>query len=202
MVVLAMLSACKDKEAPAVIEEVPSSASVQETDTSATLEEEPSLSQIGKEAVPGSARNTFHPSGSAEQAGFTENGRYVVQVAIFKSRRQAANLVEKLANSGYPAYVAEVENPVPDLYGTYHRVRRGRFRTVTEARTFGDNTLRPNGYDFWVDNKRNDAVGGDGGSYSSPAALETPAPSYESVPPEPAMPSSETWDAPRAEEPA
>lgn len=202
MVILAMLSACKDKEAPAVIEEVPSSATAPETDTSATLEEEPSLSQIGKDAVPGSAKNTFHPSASAEQAGFSETGRYVVQVAIFKSKRQAANLVEKLANSGYPAYVAEVENPVPDLYGTYHRVRIGRFRTVTEARTFGDNTLKPNGYDFWVDNKRNDAVGGEGGSYSSPASSETPSPSYESVPREPDMPSTETWDPPKTEEPA
>src|SRR5690606_14291903 len=148
MVVLAMLSACKDKEAPAVIEEVPSSASVQETDTSATLEEEPSLSQIGKDAVPGSARNTFHPSGSAEQAGFTENGSYVLYFDILQTMRQADNLVKKQANSEYRACVSGVENPVPVLSRTYQRIRIGRFRTVTEARTFGDNTLRPNGYDF------------------------------------------------------
>lgn len=196
---------CKDKEPPAVVEEVPSSATAPETDTSATLAEEPSLSQIGKDAKPGSAKNTFHPSGSAEKAGFSESGRYVVQVAIFKSKRQAANLVEKLANSGYPAYVAEVESPVPDLSGTYHRVRIGRFQTISEARSFGDNTLKPNGYDFWVDNKKNDALGGSETSYT-PAAESAPS-SYESTPREPAIPSGETppsqsWSAPASEPPA
>lgn len=198
-------ASCKDKEPPAVVEEVPASAVAPETDTSATLAEEPSLSQIGKDAKPGSAKNTFHPSGSAEKAGFSESGRYVVQVAIFKSKRQAANLVEKLANSGYPAYVAEVESPVPDLSGTYQRVRIGRFQTITEARSFGDNTLKPNGYDFWVDNKKNDAVGGYGSTYS-PASDPAPS-SYESTPREPDMPTSETppsqtWSAPASETPA
>lgn len=205
-----MVASCKkDKESPAVIEEVPAAAS-SETDTSATLSEEPNLQQIGKDK-PGSAKNTFHPSGkpgnaspAADQAGFSESGHYVVQMAIFKSKRQAANLVEKLANSGYPAYVAEVENPVPSLSGTYHRVRIGKFATRTEARSFGDNTLKPMGYDYWVDNKKNDAVGGDGtGSYTPEAEPES-APvsrkSRKSEPvSEPAAPSGETWGTPSSE---
>lgn len=198
----------KDKEPPAIIEEVPTTA-IAETDTSATLSEEPDLQQVGKDK-PGSAKNTFHPNASADQAGFSESGSYVVQVAVFKSKRQAANLVEKLANSGYPAYVAEVENPVPDLSGTYHRVRIGKFQKITDAKSFGENTLKPNGYDFWVDNKKNDAVGGDGSGYSAPAAAEPTysAPAYTApaaepaMPREPAVPAGETWGTPKTEEPA
>jgi hypothetical protein len=197
----------KDKEAPAVIEEVPSSATA-ETDTSATLSEEPNLQQVGKDK-PGSAKNTFHPSGapsaSADKAGFSDAGHYVVQVAVFKSKRQAANLVEKLANSGYPAYVAEVENPVPALAGTYHRVRIGKFLHITDARSFGENTLKPMGYEFWVDNKKNDAVGGEGLGYTpAPEPVSTvKEPAYQpAAPSEPATPSGETWGTPKTEEPA
>lgn len=201
------VSGCKkDKEAPAVIEEVPAAAA-SETDTSATLAEEPSLQQVGGNK-PGSAKNTFHPSASADKAGFSDDGRFVVQVAIFKSKRQAAGLVEKLAAAGYPAYVAEVENPVPELAGTYHRVRIGKFLKIADARAFGDNTLKPMGYDFWVDNKKNDAVGGDGSgytapepSYSAPARSE-PVRSEPVAPSEPTTPPGETWGTPAAAEPA
>ncbi|MDB5049804.1 MAG: Sporulation domain protein [Fibrobacteres bacterium] len=204
-----MVAGCKkDKEAPAVIEEVPSTATA-ETDTSATLSEEPNLQQVGKDK-PGSAKNTFHPSGtpsaSADKAGFSDAGHYVVQVAVFKSKHQAAGLVEKLANSGYPAYVAEVENPVPALAGTYHRVRIGKFLHITDAKSFGENTLKPMGYEFWVDNKKNDAVGGDGSGYTpapEPVSRKTKAPAAEpAAPSEPATPSGETWGTPKTEEPA
>jgi cell division septation protein DedD len=218
---LAILAAgCKkDKEAPAVIEEVPSSASAApaETDTTATLSEEPNLQQVGKDK-PGSAKSTFHPSGkgaapsgaAAEAAGFSDAGRFVVQVAIFKSKKQAANLVEKLSGQGYPAYVAEVNDPVPELAGTYHRVRIGKFMKIADARAFGENTLKPLGYDFWIDNKKNDEVGGMGGGYSAPAAepaAEAPAPrkgrnAKAPEPSEPTTPPGETWGTPKTEEPA
>lgn len=217
-----MVAGCKkDKENSAVIEEVPAAAPPAETDTSATLSEEPSLKQVGKDK-PGSAKNTFHPSGkgkgaeaspAASEAGFSEAGHFVVQVAIFKSKRQAGALVEKLSGEGYPAYVAEVENPVPELSGTYHRVRIGKFMRIADARAFGENTLKPLGYDFWIDNKKNDGMGGSGG-YSAPAseptgeapAAEAPAPKKakksKAVAEEPATPPNGTWGAPQAEEPA
>ena len=201
----------KDKEAPAVIEEVPAAAP--ETDTSATLTEEPQLQHVGKDAKPGSAKNTFHPSASADKAGFSDAGHFVVQVAIFQSKKQAANLVEKLSGQGFPAYVAEVENPVPQLSGTYHRVRIGKFLKIADARAFGENTLKSMGYDFWVDNKKNDAVGGDGSGYTPPAEASEPAPApvsrkkkkeaaEPSVPSEPSAPPGETWGTPKAAEPA
>ena len=174
-----ILVACKKKEAPPVIEEAPPAAV--ETDTSAALTEEPALQQVGKEAKPKketkakSMKATVHQSAKADHAGFSEGGRYVVQVSIFKSKQQAAGLVEKLANAGFPAYVAEVENPTPELAGTWHRVRIGNFSSISEAKAFGDNTLSGMGYQYWVDNKKNDGMGGDG-SASAPAEEPAPAP--------------------------
>ncbi len=219
-----LIGGCKkDKENSAVVEEVPAAAPPKETDTSATLAEEPNLQQVGKDK-PGSAKNTFHPgkgkgknataaSEPASDAGFSDAGHYVVQVAIFKSKKQAGALVEKLSGQGYPAYVAEVSDPVPQLSGTYHRVRIGKFLKIGDAKAFGDNTLKPLGYDYWVDNKKNDAVGGAGGSYSAPAAEPASAPSAEAPAPrkgkkaktaaaEPSAPPGGTWGAPSEASPS
>jgi hypothetical protein len=158
--------------------------------------------------------NTFSPSGNrhfSDPAGFSDRGRYVVQVSVFKSRRQAAQLMEKLAENGFPAYVAEVESPTPDLPGTYHRVRVGKFKTISDAKAFGDNTLATMGYGYWVDNKSNDNVGagvdyGSGSTYEAPPAYEAPAynppaPAYEE--PAPTYEPTPTPSAPPAyEEPA
>lgn len=197
----------KDKEAPAVIEEAPAAAPV-ETDTSATLSEEPDLQQVGQEGKK-AGRNSLAPSPSAEAAGFSDRGSYVVQVSVFKSSRQAAGLVEKLAAQGYPAYVAQVESPTAEMSGTYHRVRIGRFQKIADAKAFGENTLRPAGYDFWVDNKKNDQVGAGGyssePSYSSPAPQpveEIRAPAEPPAPSEPAAPAGDAWGTPKTEEPA
>lgn len=218
---LLLIGGCKkDKENSAVVEEVPAAAPPKETDTSATLAEEPNLQQVGKDK-PGSAKNTFHPgkgkgknaaatSAPASEAGFSDAGHFVVQVAIFKSKKQAGALVEKLSGQGYPAYVAEVSDPVPQLSGTYHRVRIGKFLKIGDAKAFGDNTLKPLGYDYWVDNKKNDAVGGAGGSYSAPAAepasgraapsTEAPAPrkgkKAKTAAAEPSAPPGGTWGTP------
>ncbi len=112
---LLALSNCKKKEEPAIIEEAPPKSTV-ETDTSATLSEEPSLKQVGKGGKNGKSHDkhgkgknnheTAEPSASATGAGFSGSGRIVVQVSIFKSKKEAAALVGKLAAAGYPAYVA------------------------------------------------------------------------------------------------
>jgi hypothetical protein len=200
--------ACNKKEAPAIIEEAPAAAPPIETDTSATLAEEPDLQQVGQKTSKNSG--SLNPSHSADAAGFSQTGSFVVQVSVFRSSRQAAGLVEKLAAQGYPAYVAEVENPTPDLAGTYHRVRIGRFQRIADARAFGESTLRPSGYDFWVDNRKNDAVGGgwdysSGPSYSAPSAarpVEAYRPAEPAAPSEPAAPAGDAWGTPKADEPA
>ncbi|MBN2038321.1 MAG: SPOR domain-containing protein [Chitinispirillaceae bacterium] len=89
---------------------------------------------------------------------FTTRGAYVTQVATMVSRWLADELATELKEKGHPAYVTEIQNPREDLPGTYYRVRIGRFATVSDARAFGENILRPAGYDFWVDRKSNDAT--------------------------------------------
>jgi SPOR domain len=210
---LALVIACKkDKDAAAVVEELPQASEAQNTDTSAVMQEEPALSQVGGSH---SSKSGSSSHSSADAAGFVKNGRYVVQVSVFKSSHKAGLAVEKLAAQGYPAYVAEVEDPTPEMSGTWHRVRVGGFQTLSDARSFGENTLKPMGYDFWVDKKSMDNVGARGGesysspSYSSPSSSSssssgytpepTPEPSSTSITPsEPeakTTPPAEDWNA-------
>ena len=85
--------------------------------------------------------------------------------------------------------------------------------TRTEARSFGENTLRPMGYEFWVDNKKNDAVGGEGSGSPAAEPMSEPAAPVSrkskkkhaeepAIPSEPAVPSGETWGNPKTSEPA
>ncbi|MBD3422729.1 MAG: hypothetical protein GF398_21660 [Chitinivibrionales bacterium] len=148
-------------------------------------------------------KETFSPVASS--GTFADDGRYVVQISCVRSQRFANSLVNKLEQKGYPAYVAEVSDPTPSLSGTYYRVRIGGFTGVSAARSFGENTLVPDGYEYWVDNKSNDNVGmegyglGSGSSYSSDyeeygsesfAPTSTPTQSE----PEPAATTSQ-WEA-------
>ena len=89
----------------------------------------------------------------------TPNGRFVVQVSTIASTRLANDIVKRLERQGFPAYSVKVENPTPALIGTYYRIRIGGFDNISDARYFGETRLRPLGYDFWVDNRSNDAVG-------------------------------------------
>jgi hypothetical protein len=130
---------------------------------------------------------------AAPAPSFVENGRFVVQVSTVVSRSLADDIAAKLAAKGYPSYIAEVQNPTPALSGTYYRVRIGGFNRVSVARSFGENTLTAEGYEYWVDNRANDNVGldgsgmGSGGSYYS---TETEATTdYNSYAPEPPPPS-------------
>jgi cell division septation protein DedD len=122
---------------------------------------------------------------------FSENGRYVVQVSTQPSQRLADALAAKLSAKGYPSYVAEVQNPTPSLSGTFYRVRIGGFSTIADARSFGNNELAADGYEYWVDRRSNDNVGlegygmGSGGSaeYSTPAQSPGNYETYTSQPP-------------------
>jgi len=125
------------------------------------------------------------PARSYEAPEFDENGRFVVQVSTVRSRALADDIASKLSAKGYPAYVAEVESPTPALPGTYYRIRIGGFNRVSKARSFGENILSAEGYEYWVDNRSNDNVGLQGGGmgggdtyYSSqPAQTYQPEPS-------------------------
>ena len=107
---------------------------------------------------------------------FSENGRYVVQVSCVASERLAGSVVSKLQGEGYPAYLAQVENPTPSLMGTFYRVRVGGFAAISDAKSFAENSLTPAGYEYWVDNKSNDNVGmeGYGLGQSAPSGYDSP----------------------------
>ncbi len=109
---------------------------------------------------------------------FSQNGRYSVQVSTVASRTAADRLSSVLNGKGYPAYVAEVDNPTPALMGTYYRVRIGTFDGYSQAKDFGESILKPSGYDYWIDRKSNDNIGIQGSGFGS----STPASTYEAAP--------------------
>ncbi len=100
----------------------------------------------------------------------------MVQVRVFETRVHADALVAKLTAAGFPAYVAVVENPTADLPGTYYRVRIGGFNTREEAAAFAAASLKPQGYDSWVDAKSNDRVGAASGSATTTEAAPAAEP--------------------------
>ena len=108
------------------------------------------------------------------EPAFTDDGRYVVQVSTIASEAIAEDVARKLEKKGWPVYLAEVDNPTPELIGHYFRIRVGGFDNIADAKAFGEGYLVPAGYDYWVDNKSNDNVGVGGDSYlGDDAAYDT-----------------------------
>ncbi|MBN1982343.1 MAG: SPOR domain-containing protein [Chitinivibrionales bacterium] len=141
------------------------------------------------------AAATAPSASSAKLPQFEENGRYAVQVVCVPTQKYAERISAKLEKKGYPAYVAQVENPTPQLMGSYYRVRIKGFSSIGAAKQFGDEFLTNDGYQYWVDNRSNDNVGlgseGLGNSlapqstvtqsstgFSAPISTE-PAPTYD-----------------------
>lgn len=138
--------------------------------------------------------STIEDFPTSSQPEFSPGGRYVVQVSCVISKNLAQNVASQLESKGYPTYIAEVENPTPDLMGMYYRIRIGGFTGVSKARDFGENHLTRDGYEFWVDNRSNDNVGmgGQGLGESSSGGYEgtyTPEPEPAATAP------SEDWTA-------
>ena len=151
------------------------------TDTSDVFMDFYSEDSAAKKAAAnkGAKQETFSTaSAPVSAAEFSENGRYTVQVSCVRSQSFANSMVSKLKDKGYPAYVAEVQNPTPSLSGTFYRVRIGGYNAVSGAKSFGENTLIANGYEYWVDKKSNDNVGMEGYSLGSGSAGSSAAGSY------------------------
>ncbi len=125
-----------------------------------------------------SKTQTFSPSSapSANAGEFQENGRYVVQVSCVQAKSFAEKVVSTLKEKNFPAYIAEVQNPTPALTGTFYRIRIGGFGGFSSAKTFGDNTLVPGGYEYWIDKRSNDNTGMEGYGLGSGAGAASSAP--------------------------
>jgi hypothetical protein len=128
---------------------------------------------------------------SGSSAAFSEQGRYVIQVSCVASQNLAKRQASDFTAKGWPAYVAEVANPTPDMTGIYYRVRIGGFTSISAAKQFGESELYQAGLEYWIDNRSNDNIGMDGSGlgqgsareYSAPAAPATPA----AIAPEPEL---------------
>jgi cell division protein FtsN len=71
--------------------------------------------------------------------GTKPGGRFTVQVASYREKRDAQALAGRLAGKGYQAFVAEAVLPGK---GRWYRVRVGRFGTRSEAASFGESLKR------------------------------------------------------------
>ena len=149
-----------------------------------TAKKSPAGKTTGKTRKTAGKNETFSPASaaSASSADFSENGRYVVQVSCVKSQSFADKMAGGLKDKGYPAYVAEVQNPTPSLSGTFYRIRIGAFKVFSAAKAFGENTLSPNGFQYWVDKKSNDKVGMEGYGLGAGPAAGNATSSYENAP--------------------
>jgi hypothetical protein len=165
--------------APAVTEQAAAPAAPK-SDTGEVFNSDSKNKKVGR---------TFSMSAEASAESymptFLESGRYVVQIAAGPSSSGAEELANAFRGKGYPAYVAEVQNPTPELSGTYYRVRIGCFDMLADAKAFGENILRPANYDYWVDLKANDAVG-TGTGVSSEYSTGGYSPGYAPAAAEPA----------------
>jgi hypothetical protein len=139
--------------------------------------------------------------GSAYTPDFSDNGRYVVQVASMNSRWLADELATQFKEKGYPAYVIEVQNPRPDLSGAFYRVRIGAFSSSVDAKAFGDNILVPAHFVYWVDRKANESSAplesqlNQGPAYSGTSTTPSTAPSASTPPPAHAIPPSSSYES-------
>jgi DedD protein len=75
-------------------------------------------------------------------------GRFVLQVAAWRSEPKAENMANMLRNNQYDAYVERADLP----QGIYYRVRIGPFVTKTEATAMGELLKGSLVVDFWIDN--------------------------------------------------
>jgi hypothetical protein len=71
-------------------------------------------------------------------AAFSQARDYAVEVAALRSRDCAVELANGLLARGFEAYWVKANQPD---YGTYYRVRVGRFQNLEIARTYAENLL-------------------------------------------------------------
>ena len=180
----------KQKPAPAKMSQVSKEPSAAAADTADIFKEfyseDSSKKKAGGKSKKAAGQETFSTSASASpssfQPAFSAQGRYTVQITCVRSKSFADGMTGKMKDKGYPAYVAEVQNPTPNLSGTFYRVRIGGFNGISAAKSFCENILAPSGYQYWIDKKSNDNVGMEGYGLGSGSDGSNAAASYGNVP--------------------
>jgi SPOR domain len=179
----------QEKPAPVKMPQVSKEPAVAAADTGDIFKEFYSEDSTKKKAAGKSKKaakqETFSPSSSSSsfQPEFSAKGRYTVQISCVRAKSFAEGMVGKMKDKGYPAYVAEVQNPTPNLSGAFYRVRIGGFDALSAAKSFGENVLAPSGNQYWVDKKSNDNVGMEGYGLGSGSAGSNAASRYDNAAP-------------------
>jgi cell division protein FtsN len=119
--------------------------------------ETPALEEPAKAATEGAAKPT-RPAETSKAASLaaagtklTEmKGEYTVQVSAWRSKETAQEMVTRLADAGYPAYVGE--RSYKD--GTWYTVRIGRYPSRKEAQLAVENFGEELKANHWIDRVR------------------------------------------------
>ena len=103
-----------------------------------------SLSALEKKTIVEKMEET-----ASEKFGFSEDGRFLVQLGAWRSREKAQSFIDGWANREYSnTYVAKIGN---ELTGDiWYRVRVGYFATSKHAENFGLELASEINSDFWV----------------------------------------------------
>ena len=158
----------KKKNVPTLVEEQPivdtptmaanenSQQAVQAQDTtSVQLLDTPPVNDASKQAdvkpdeTAGAAQKTM--ADAAPMQKLTDmTGNYTVQVSAFREKKQADEIVSRLADAGYPAFVEVI--PMKGI--DWHTVRIGRYASKKDAqKAVADFALEIRSY-YWIDRVR------------------------------------------------
>lgn len=85
----------------------------------------------------------------APQVVLSADGKYTVQVSSWQTRRRAERDAQRFSAKGFNAYIQSAD--LPELGGTWYRVRVGSYATRNEARALAEQlaVLLESGY--WLD---------------------------------------------------
>ena len=78
-------------------------------------------------------------------------GKFTIQIKAFPDEDSAKTLVNKMAENNINSYYVKKDNP-----NVMYRVRVGYFNSRADATAFAKARLEPIGYEFWVDESKND----------------------------------------------
>jgi cell division protein FtsN len=92
------------------------------------------------------------PIRPAPQVVVETDGKYTVQVSSWRTRRRAEQDAERFSEKGFNAYVQSAD--IPELGGTWYRVRVGSYATQGEAREMAEQLAGLLESGFWLDRYR------------------------------------------------
>jgi cell division septation protein DedD len=100
----------------------------------------------GQTAAPVKAMPAPAPSGNLQEM----KGEYTIQVSAWRDKEIAGEIVKRLADAGYPAFVEDREFKG----GTWYTVRVGRYSSRKDAQQAVENFAEELKSNYWIDKAR------------------------------------------------